>query len=472
MTRRQILLSLLSTTLVLGSLALLAGPATPARARTPEARLSEPARWLREYLRIDTTNPPGNEGHAAAFLANILHREGIDTRLLVSPKGRVSLYARLAASVPADGSAKKPGAVVLLHHLDVVPPGEGWTVDPFAGLIRNGTLYGRGALDIKSLGIAQLEAFIRLKRQRVPLRRDVIYLAVADEERGGLQGTGWILDRHPELFTGAAAVLGEGGANKQAAGRPLWAGIEVAQKRPLWLRATTTGRGGHGSGLNPASANHALIEGLARVIALPMEYHVTDAVRLYLGTLGPMHQDRYTEIFTHLDEHITPQGPKEPMMVGMANLFLDTIQVTVLSAGEKINVIPPDARAELDVRMLPDTDGDALLQRIEDAAGKRVHFEVLLTSPPAPPSPVDSPIYQAIASVLQKTAPVVPAFIPGFTDSRFFRERGIPAYGVSPFFLPPQSYLGIHGPDEAIPLKELDRGVERMVSIVHACATR
>ncbi len=463
MTRRRALPLLLLAALLGGS-----SPSRPARATTPEAHLSQAARWLRAYLRIDTTDPPGHEERGAAFLADILHREGIATTLLVSPEGRTSLYARLRASPEA--AAQGAGPLILLHHIDVVPAGPEWSVKPFAGIVKDGRLWGRGALDIKSLGIAQLAAFLDLHRRRVPLKRDVIFLAVADEERGGRQGAGWLLASHPELFKGIAAVLNEGGANRTVNGRALWTGIEVAQKRPLWMRITALGRPGHASGLAPASATHQLILGLARVLQLPMRWKVTEAARLYLGALAPLHNAKYRRIFTHLDNVIKEDGPTEDFIPGLANLFVDTFQVTVLRSGEKINVIPAEASARVDARLLPEADGQAYLARIKEALGDQLHVEVLLTSPPVPPSPIDDPIYRAVAGVLSKTAPVVPAFIAGFTDSRYFRERGIPAYGVSPFFLEPQDFSGIHGPNESIPLGELDRGVERMKQIVAACA--
>lgn len=438
--------------------------APPARSAEPE--LSEAARWLQDYVRIDTSNPPGREGRAAAYLADLLHREGIPTRLLVSPTGRTSLYARLEAE------RARAGAVVLLHHMDVVPPGPGWSVDPFGGEIRDGKLYGRGALDIKSLGVAHLAAFLELARRGTPLARDVVYLAVADEETGGEQGLGWILEGHGDLLGEVAGVLGEGGVNRTISGRQLWAGIEVAQKRPLWLRVTASGRRGHGSGVNLGSANHQLVEGLARALDRPLRWKVSEATRLYLGALAPLHNEKYRRIFNDLDEVIREDGPTEDILPGLANLFLDTFQVTVLEAGETINVIPGRATAEIDVRLLPETDADAYLAEVREALGDRLDVEVLLSSPPVPPSPIDHPVYRAAARVLEQTAPVVPAFIAGLTDSRYFRERGVPAYGLSPFFLEPEVFLGIHGPDEAIPLAELDRGVERMKAIVEACAGR
>lgn len=444
----------------------------PSRGSGASGELSEPARWLQGYLRIASDTPEG-EARAAAYLADILHREGVATQLLVSPEGRTSLYARLEADGGApESAAGEAGALVLTHHTDVVPAGNDWTRQPYGGEIKNGRLYGRGALDIKSLGIAQLAAFVELARSDAPLVRDVIYLAVADEEKGGLQGTGWTLERHGDLFDDVAAVLGEGGANRTVNGRALWAGIEIAQKRPLWMKATTRGRPGHGSSFNPGSAGHRLISALDRILDRPAEFKVTEPARIYLGALAPLHNEVYREIFSNLDEHVPPEGPGERWIPGLSNLFLDTVQVTVLRAGEKINVIPGEATAEIDVRLLPETDGDAFFHHLQEVAGPGVKLEVLLTAPPAPHSPIDHAIYRAMAGVFEETAPAVPAFIPGFTDSRFFRERGVPAYGVSPFFLEPQDFIGIHGPDESIPLDELDRGVERMRRIVEACAVR
>ncbi|MFL6202953.1 MAG: M20/M25/M40 family metallo-hydrolase [Thermoanaerobaculia bacterium] len=427
-------------------------------ARSPE--LSEPARWLQAYLRIDTTNPPGREHLAAAYLAGILRREGIPVHVARTPDGRASLWARLS-SPRSNGRA-----LVLLHHMDVVAPGPGWSARPFGGEVRDGRLWGRGALDDKSLGIAQLAAFVDLKRRRVPIERDVVFLAVADEESGGLRGTSWLLQNRPEMFQGVEAVLGEGGRAQAVGERLLWWGIEVAQKRPLWLEVSTSGRGGHASGLNPQSANHQLIQGLARMLQRPIRWRVTPPARGYLQAIAPLHNDHWKRVFGNIDQVIRPEGPSEFLLPGMANLFADTVQVTVLRGGERINVTPARASARIDVRLLPDTDADAFLKEIEDALGDGVDVKVLVTSPPTSPSPAGGRLYAALREVLSADAPVVPTFIPGFTDSRFFRERRIPAYGVTTFALAGDDLRGIHGPDERIPLDELDRGVERMRRVV------
>lgn len=427
------------------------------------AELSEAARWLQGYVRLDTSNPPGGEVRAAAYLARILHREGIATQLLFTADGRASLYARLEGERP-------DGALLLTHHLDVVAPGPGWSAEPFAGEVRDGRLWGRGAVDVKSLGVAHLAAFVDLRRRGVTPARDVVLLAVADEENGGLQGTAWLLEHHPELFAGVGTVLNEGGANRAIGGRILWWGIEVAQKRPLWLEVTAGGRGGHGAGLNPFSASHRLVQALARLLELPPRFRVTQPARDYLGALAPHEPPAFRDAYRDLDAYIGPDGPRGPMMPGVANLFLDTVQVTVLAAGERINVVPDRATARIDVRMLPDTDGDELLARLRAALGDDVSAEVLLTSLPVAASPAAGPLFRAARRVLGEEAMVVPAFISGFTDSRWYRARGIAAYGVSPFALEGPDLRGIHGPDERMPLAELDRGVERMRRLVRAIA--
>jgi len=433
---------------------------TPARTAVPATsapagQLSEAARWLQGYLQVDTSNPPGNEAKAADFLAAILGRAGIPVRRIVTPAGRTNLWARLTS--PASGGR----AVLLLHHMDVVAPGPGWTVPPFSGLVREGRLWGRGALDDKSLGIAQLAAIVDLKRRGQPLARDVIFLAVADEESGGGQGTGWLLAHHPELFAGVEGVIGEGGRNQVSGGKLLWWGIEVAQKRPLWLEIEASGRGGHASGLNPGSAVHQLVSGLGRLVALPFRYRVSPAARAYVQALAPLHSEHWRRVFSNIDKVVGEKGPSELLLPGMENLFLDTVQVTVVQGGERINVIPERAHAQVDVRLLPDTDAQALLATLKQALGKELDVKILLTSGPAPPSPAAGRVWAAMAAALGRQAPVVPAMISGFTDSRYFRERGIAAYGLSPFVLDGNDQHGIHSTDERIPLVELDRGVER-----------
>jgi acetylornithine deacetylase/succinyl-diaminopimelate desuccinylase-like protein len=422
--------------------------------------------WLRDYLRIDSSNPPGNEAPAAAFLAEILHREGIATRRIVSRSGRVSLLARLDAADPA------AGAILLQHHLDVVPPGDGWHREPFAAELDDGYIWGRGAVDDKSLGVAHLAAFLDLHRRRAELTHHVLYLAVADEESGGREGMGWVLENHPDLLAGVTAVLGEGGSNRTVYGAAVWWGIEVAQKRPLWLRVSATGRRGHGSTWNPQSAPHQLIRALDRVLDRPVELRLSPPVRSYFEAIAPYETRPFREALPDLETHLA--GPERGRYIrpGMPSYLADSIQVNTLEAGTRVNVAPGTASALIDVRLLPDTDGQAFLEDLLQRLGEDVEVEVLLDAPPAAPSPTDHPVYRCLEGTLAAEGrPVVPAFIPGVTDSRYFRERGIPAYGFSPFLIDGLDLLGIHGADEKIPVDRFERGVARMVDVLRACAT-
>lgn len=443
----------------------LAAPVAGAEAAA--AASNEPISWLAEYLALDTSNPPGNEERAVAFLRRVLHAEGVSTRLFVSPDGRPSLYARLPAS-----QEPGKGTIVLLHHMDVVPEGPGWTVDPFSAVERDGALWGRGAIDAKSLGIAHLASFLGLYRARSPLAFNVVFLAVADEETGGKEGTGWLLDAYPELFADTVAVLGEGGVNRAHGGRLLWWGVEVAQKRPLWLRLTARGRSGHGSMLNLGSAPHTLAQALARLLDRPLRYRVSPPVRQYLEAVAPLQSDFFRSMVESLDEIVTAPEPHTRMFPGVPNYLLDTVQVNVLAAGEKINVTPASASALVDIRLLPDTDDELFLEDVREALGPDIEIDVLLQAPPASPSSTENPLFACLARELPGRRPVVPSFIPGVTDSRYFRQRGIDAYGFSPFVLDGGEALGVHGPDEKIPLDVVARGVDTMREVLRACVSR
>ena len=479
---------------------LAATSAAAARAAGEPAHLSPAAAVLAAYLAVDTTNPPGNERAGAELLARTLRGAGIEPRLLVSPRGRVSLYARLPATMAtmataatatghaASGDRNESGAIVLLHHIDTVPAGEGWRHPAHGGELHDGALWGRGAIDSKGLGIAHLMAFLDLARSPLPRRREIVFLAVADEEAGGGEGTGWLLAAHPELFTNVAAVLNEGGVNKAVAGRALFWGIEVDQKRPLWLEVVAAGRPGHASAANPESATHRLVAGLARLVAAPRPRRVTPAATDFLTALGRFDPQARSALAELAALRTPPQSseagavPAVPAptlsLPGFESLLTDTLQVTTLAGSARINVVAGEARAGIDVRLLPDADEQAFVREVEKTLGPELTVRVLLTSAAAPPSSATSPLYRTLVAALQAPArstgapatPVVPAFIPAFTDSRFFRARGIAAYGLSPFALDGLLLRTIHAPDERLPLAILDRGVETMVRVLRALA--
>lgn len=434
---------------------------------------SEVLGWLRGYLRIDSSNPPGDETSAAAFLAAILHQEGIATETQFSHQLRPNLIARI------EGSDSSLGALVLLHHLDVVPPGDGWTRAPFEAEVKDGHVWGRGAIDSKSLGIAHLAAFIDLARSGRTPARDVVFLATADEEAGGGQGVAFLLAEQREKLGPIAGVLTEGGANQVYEDRLVWWGIEAVQKRPLWLRLEANGRAGHGSSYNPSSASHQLIEALGRLLDIPQPMRISEAGHRFFHAVAPLHGSGYRQVFGHpshrdaqaaLDSAAANERLHEARIPSIA-LLVDTIQVTTFDNDNRsINAVPHRARATVDVRLLPDTDQQVFLQRAREILGDRIEIEVLLEAPTQPVPRIDDWLFRQLEASLEDSGPVVPAFISGTTDARYFRQLGIPTYGFSPFLLTSAEYRGVHGADESIAVGKLERGVARMIAVVRECA--
>ena len=435
---------------------------------------SDPLSWLASYLEIDTSNPPGNESVAVDFLARLLSERGIGARRFVSETGRVSLLARDEAP-----QASAP-PLVLLHHIDVVPADERWTFDPFGATIWDGRMFGRGAIDSKSLGIAHLMAFLDAHSRRDDLRRDLWFLATADEETGGTEGLGWIMTRYPDLFDGVGAVLTEAGINRSIENDIVWWGIEVAQKRPLWLRLTTEGRGGHGSTYHPNSPTHTLVLALERMLAIDRRPHLSAPAFAFFRSQLPYFGSAYDALFDQpdlesarraLDRAVAENRLHAALPPGMTNQLRDTVQITGLDSGStSVNVISRQATATVDIRLLPDTDDQAFLEEIREALGPTISVEVLLEAPRVEPMDPDEPTFASLRSHLERSAPVMPVFIAGTTDARYFRERGIPAYGFSPFLLTSVDSIGIHDADESIPTAVFEDGVERMIEVVRDLA--
>jgi len=268
---------------ILGILAfiwLLAFPGAAADAPDWEALGSEAVSLLVSYLQIDTTNPPGNETRAAQFFKAIFDREGIEARIIESAPERGSIYARLTG----DGSKK---AIILLNHLDVVPADKRlWSVDPFSGEIKDDYVWGRGALDMKGMGILELMTMLILKREGISLKGDVIFLGTADEEAGGRMGAGFIMREHFDLVKDAGLVLNEGSAITLRDGKAWFYGVSVSEKSPFGLTLTATGTPGHGSTPRPDSAVNKLIAALQRVISYQTPLKVLPEVQQFYAVLA------------------------------------------------------------------------------------------------------------------------------------------------------------------------------------------
>jgi acetylornithine deacetylase/succinyl-diaminopimelate desuccinylase-like protein len=427
----------------------------------PVEREAEAA--LVSYLRIDTSNPPGNETAGARFLQQLLVKEGIEAKLVGSDPNRQSVYARLAS-----GSNEK--ALILLHHIDVVPAvASEWTKPPFAGVRSNGYIWGRGALDIKSLGIAELMAFVELKRRHIPLRRDVIYLAVADEELGGVNGCAALLDQHPELFTNAGFVLNEGGYNETIVDRvPFW-GIEVQAKVPLWLRITTKGLAGHAAVPPDDGGTLAkLVRSLDAIQRIPTPYRLTSAVARALRDAGKARHDERGEVLRGIGEPLDVARIERVLSPGYRALLHDTIAITRIAGGSSINVLPATASADVDIRLLPDETIAPMVAKVKEAL-RGADLQILLAGQPVPESPSDTELFRVLASAMTKAEEgsiVAPVVGGGTSDSRYFRARGIVAYGIAPFKVNYYDADTVHANDERIRARFFAEGVRLMRSIV------
>src|SRR5262245_8770050 len=297
----------------------------------------DPLSVLRDYIRIDTSNPPGNELKAATFLKAILDREGIEAEIVTFAPDRADLLARL----PGDGSKK---ALILSHHLDVVHADRSrWSPDPFGAAIDGGYLYGRGALDMKTSGILQLAAMIRLKREGVPLARDIVFIGTADEEveAAGMQA---LIARRPELFARAELSLTEGDVIDAKGGRVRSWNVSVAEKSVLWLKLTAKGRGGHAS-TPPAegTAVDALVAALDRVRRYETPIRVSPEVQRYFTALNRSFAGLPPEKLDHLEASLRDDPAFRKAFLAepeRAARVRDTIAITVLQGAPQTNVIP------------------------------------------------------------------------------------------------------------------------------------
>lgn len=413
---------------------------------------------LSAFLRIDTTNPPGGEEAAAQFLAGILEREGIKTERFDGAPGRTSLVARLEGA----GGAGKP--LTLLSHTDVVPAEAGyWREDPFSGVVKDGVIWGRGALDMKGMGVLELMTVLLLKRHNVPIRRDVILLAVADEEEAGRHGMHWIEKNRPELLD-VAYVLNEGAYGlSEFLSRPAKLfGIAPAEKGPVWLRLRTEGPPGHGSAPGDNVATARLTRALNNVLGWQTEYRVLPEVRKFIETVA--------------EAGLIPAIEDEEVIRGMIEMspFLramtrDTIALTTMKAGYKVNVIPSQAEATLDCRLLPGRKSEAFIKdlkaQINDPA---VSIETLYACDPVP-TPLESDLYNVIEAVLRDRGAderLLPQVCPGFTDCRQYRQRGVQSYGFIPFLLTFDELAGIHGHNERVSTDNVGLGCEVLFEVV------
>ncbi|MCW3999591.1 MAG: M20/M25/M40 family metallo-hydrolase [Candidatus Bathyarchaeota archaeon] len=424
---------------------------------------------LSELISINTTNPPGNETHAAQFIADYLAKDGFKCEIIESAPGRGSLITRLK------GTGEKPN-LLLLSHLDVVAanPAE-WTVEPFAGTVKDGYVYGRGAIDMKGMMAVELVTLRLLKRNGVPIKGDVVLAATADEERGGEEGAGYLLRNHKEKLW-CPYVLNEGGGLAIPQNGVNVYPVQTAEKGILWFKIKAKGTPGHGS--TPNMADNALVR-INKVITKLSEYH---APTIYVSTLkevlgevaknNPALKETITRLLNNpqqSDQILKELAQKDKSLAQeIWPRTKTTITPTIVKGGIKENIIPSECEVTFDCRVLPGQSVDetltlikSMLQELDDG---KLSYEIIQMHDGSE-STTQTPLYQAISSTLRDLEPncgVTPNLTTGGTDSRFFRETGSVCYGFHPMRPDePNDELEkrMHGIDERITVENLVFGV-------------
>lgn len=408
-----------------------------------EAFERETLDWFRALIRLDTTNPPGNERLAANYIAAQLEANGIESARLEAAAGRTNLIARL----PGSDSANAP--LLLASHTDVVPAEpQRWTHAPFGAEIAEGCIWGRGAIDMKSKCAMDLGLAIALRRARIMGDRDVIIAATADEESGSQFGAQFLIEQHPDLVR-AGFVLNEvGGFTMYLGGRRFYP-IQIAEKGFVTVRMTVAAAPGHGSIPRPVTAITRLAELITRIANAQMRVRMTPPLRRTLAALG-LTRETITPLF-------------RPMLS-------NTVTPTIVRAGYKDNVIPGEASVILDGRTLPGEDVASFIAELRGIVGPEPALEVLKSAPPAESS-IDTPLYRLIAERVEAADPgatAVPWMLPGATDSKFYSRLGAVCYGFSPVKLGPMTPFGslYHGNDERLPIDGFQWGLKLYTEVV------
>ncbi|MGB9236523.1 MAG: M20/M25/M40 family metallo-hydrolase [Terriglobales bacterium] len=424
--------------------------------------------WMQQYLRVDTTNPPGNEMRAAQFFKRILDQEGIENQVFEYTPGRADLWAVLPHT---SDHPKRP--LIFLNHMDVVTSDAAhWTYPPFSGQIVNGSMYGRGAQDMKNEGLAQLVVLVMLKREKIALDRDIIFLAVADEEADGT-GTDWFVANKRELLRNAEFLINEGGENLLQDGKVRYVGVDVGEKTPLWLHITSHGRPGHGSRPIPDSAPNRLIRALNRLMQYQPPLRVLPVVDEFFKTMAPYEPPQRARMFADIRRAIQDKRVQQQVAEDESINFLlrDTISVTMFGGSKQTNVIPPEAWANVDVRLLPGADPKAFLESIRKVINdpdvtvepENAEFRI------ANSSPTDTALYSAIRQVSQTyfgNIPVAPRITSGYTENQRYRPLGIQAYGYTSYTATEEEGSTEHGNDERVRVEELRRAPKILYDVV------
>jgi acetylornithine deacetylase/succinyl-diaminopimelate desuccinylase-like protein len=418
---------------------------------TADQAAQETAGFLRDLVRIDTQDPPGNESKVALYIGAIFKREGIPYEILETVPGRASTVARLKGN-----GGKRP--VLIVAHEDVVPVDRThWTADPFAAEVKDGILYGRGASDDKGPLAAHIETMLQLHRAARPLSRDVIFLAEASEENDSDAGMHTIVSRYWDKID-CEFALNEGGAAEVKDGKIAYFGIATGEKLPRGVQLIAKGKSGHASVPVLDNPITHLAQAVARVGTWETPTRLNDTTREFFAKLADLSPPDQAALFRNLNDPATQRALHEKLPQFYSMLHT-TVVPTVLKGGFKLNVIPPEATAEVDIRALPDEDMQAfyaeMTKIINDRSVTLIPPDLTSSMPAAPSSSPHTALFAALAAAQAKLIPeaiTVPVMTTGATDSAFLRAKGVDAYGLRI----PRTFEeneGVHGNDERIELK-------------------
>ncbi len=427
------------------------------------ALADEAVALLRDYLTIDTTNPPGDVTRAADWVQALLRAEGIESRRL----GPSPDKANVVATISPEGG---PPPLVLAHHMDVVPAvREDWSLDPFAGEVRDGFVWGRGTLDMKGFGVLSIVCALVVRRLGLPLARPLRLLVTADEEVGGTDGAKWLAETHLDA-AGGEYLLTEG-SFARAGPRATYYAVQVAEKGVSTVKLTARGQAGHASSPREDNAVVRIARALAAVGAYRSPPAALGLARRYLGAFPPgiLRLDRGRTVDDLSDTEMEDLLHKLSGGSGIQHMLRNTFSPTMVSAGLGQNVIPPLCEAYVDCRTVPGVStGDTLEELAAVIGDPEVQLEIVKSSVGSE-SPADTPLFEAIRAAVHTERPqaiVVPYLTSGGTDCKHFRPRGIVCYGHIPFEIDDSEAERIHGTDERVSLENLERGLRILMRTV------
>jgi acetylornithine deacetylase/succinyl-diaminopimelate desuccinylase-like protein len=431
--------------------------------------------WLVDLIKINTTNPPGNEQEAAKYIAGVLAKEGINAEMLDVAPGRSALVARLRSSAVAEPAK----ALLLVAHMDVVGVDKTkWSMDPFGGAIKDGYLYGRGSLDDKSMLAANLAAFIELKRTNAHLNRDVIFLATTDEEQFGEASIKILIAKYWDKFA-AGFALNEGGKVILKNGKVQYVAVQADEKVSVNVTVIAKGQSGHASVPTKDNAVVHLAAAVEKIGNYTAPVHLTSIVRRYFEGLAAIEDDetaKWMRVIDTPDRGEHAQRVLSDMNPMWNSMLRDSVAPTMLQAGVRANVIPSEARANLNIRLLPGDTVTALINELQKLVNDpQVKFEVQPDAGlAAPNSSLENAFYATISKVCAQEfggAPVLPFMSTGATDSAQLRLHGVQSYGLRPVPLTEEDDRRVHGDEERIPLAGFAKAVDVTTRIVADFAT-